>query len=159
MKLGATAYTQGVSSESSPNGGASWSFAVNASARHDDVEITILGFTVVDSLVRITAVCRIDGSPDARLASVPLLDVTRPGRSDLVPVSAHVLPHGRIAWISWLFERPPGVMSQYEARIETVAVDSQLRRIAPIEHAGPWEFRFGLPPEPALARMPATLAD
>jgi hypothetical protein len=59
--------------------------------------------------------------------------------------------------VSWLFERPATVLSEFEARIDTVSVDYQVRRFPPEEHAGPWTFRFELPPRSAAARMLAAL--
>jgi hypothetical protein len=136
-----------------------WAFSVNETARHDGLAITLLTCTIVDHLVRITGLFRLDGLFDARLAFVPQLAVSSRDGVPLTSVSAHVLPHGRIAWVSWLFERPATVLSEYEARIDTVSVDYPLHRGPIDEHAGPWAFRFELPPRPAAARMLAALGE
>ena len=137
--------------------GVSWAFSVNETARHDGVEITLLTCTIVDELVRLTGLFQFDGPLDGRLASIPHLDVAGTAGAGLASVSAHVLPHRRMAWVSWLFQRPATVLHEYEARIEVLSVDYSAGRRPPEERVGPWAFRFELPPKPAAARMLAAL--
>ena len=122
-----------------------FAFAVNETARCDDIEITLCSFVTVDGLARVTGLVRVDGRPDVRLGSVPELAVSTINGPPLAPVAAHVMPHGGMAWVSWLFRHPPGVAGEYEGRIEKVDVDYRAGSRPPMAQHGPWLFRFRLP--------------
>jgi hypothetical protein len=96
----------------------SWAFAVNTTVDCSEIEITLLSFVVVGEFARISGLVRIRNRPDVRLASVPELSLTIVDGAPLTFLSAHVLPHGAIAWVSWLYQRPPHVLNEYEGRID-----------------------------------------
>jgi hypothetical protein len=140
----------------------SWAFAVNASVDCSDIEIALLSFVIVGEFARMTGLVRIRNRPNVRLASVPELALAAVGGSPLVPLSAHVLPHGAMAWVSWLFKRPPHVLNEYEGRIDRVDLDHQVggrvaRSYQP--QLGTWTFRFQLPPPAGVSGMVAALAE
>jgi hypothetical protein len=139
----------------------SWAFAVNTTVHSSDIEITLLSFVVVGEFARVTGLVRIRNRPDVRLASVPELSLATVDGSPLVILSAHVLPHGAMAWVSWLYQRPPHVLNEYEGRIDRVNLDYHTGgRIRPHQpQEGTWVFRFQLPPAPGASKMLAALAD
>lgn len=140
----------------------SWAFAVNSTVECSGIEITLLSFAVVGNLARVTGLVRVRDRPDVHLASVPELSLTTVDGSPLAFLSAHVLPHGAMAWVSWLYQRPPRVLNEYEGRIDRVRLDQHARGRDPQprqpEH-GAWVFRFQLPPAPGASKMLAALAD
>lgn len=140
----------------------SWAFAVNTTVECSDIEITLLSFVVVGELARVSGLVRIRNRPDVRLASVPELSLATVDGSPLAPLSAHVLPHGDMAWVSWLYKRPPHVVNAYEGHIDLVNLDQHARGRDPRPQQpqhGAWVFRFQLPPSPAASKMRAALAD
>ena len=126
-----------------------WAFAINVSTRHSDIEITLCSFVIVDRLIRITSLVRVQSRPDVRLASIPALILTSAGGVPLTPVSAHVLPQGAMSWVSWLFERPAELFDEYEGRIERLDLDFLIGKRAPLAQPGPWSFKFSLSSAPA----------
>ncbi len=147
----------GVPAEGPRDGRASWAFSVNESARQDDIEITLLTFTVLDDLVRISAIFRLGTRSDARLASIPELALCGGDQGALDRVSAHALPQRQLVWVSWLYKRPVEVLSAYEARIDSVEVSHDVGRGLPVAHLDRWAFRFELPSRLAADRMLAAL--
>jgi hypothetical protein len=140
----------------------SWAFAVNSTVDCSDIEITLLSFVVVGEFARVTGLVRIRSRPNVRLASVPELSLATADGSPLALLSAHVLPHGDMAWVSWLYQRPPHVLNEYEGRIDRVDLDHHVGGRVPRPHEpqhGAWVFRFRLPPAPVASRMIAALAD
>lgn len=140
----------------------SWAFALNKSADCNDIEITLLSFVVVGEFARVMGLVRVRNRPNVRLASVPELSLATADGSPLVSLSAHVLPHGAIAWVSWLFRRPPHVLTEYEGHITRVELDHHIGGRVPRGYqpqSGAWTFRFQLLPAPGAAAMPAALAD
>jgi len=140
----------------------SWAFAVNSTVDCSDIEITLLAFVVVEKLVRVTGLVRIRSRPNVRLASVPELSLATVDGSPLAFLSAHVLPHGAMAWVSWLYQRPPHVLNAYEGRIDRVELVHHTGGQVPRPHQpqhGAWVFRFQLPPAPGASKMIAALAD
>lgn len=129
-----------------------WAFAVNQTARRDDIEITLFSFILVGEFTRLTGLVRAHTSQDVRLASVPALSISSRDGRPLVPVSAHVLPQGQLAWVSWIFRGPPDGTVAYEARIERVDLDYQIGKRPPASFSGPWVFRFELPSAQAGAQ-------
>jgi hypothetical protein len=140
----------------------SWAFALNRSADCDDIEITLLSFVVVGEFVRVSGFVRIRSRPNVRLASVPELSLAPVGGSPLTFLSAHVLPHGAIAWVSWFYQRPAHVLNKYEGRISRVELDhhtgGQASRPRQPQR-GAWVFRFALPPATGASGMLAALDD
>jgi hypothetical protein len=133
-----------------------WAFPVNQTAQCHDIEITLLSFTLVGEFSRLTGLVRLSAPTDVRLASVPALSISGPDGPPLVPVSAHVLPQGALAWVSWLFRSPPVGTLAYEARIERVDLAYQIGKRPTAAFTGPWAFRFKL--LPVLEQVPASLA-
>jgi len=140
----------------------SWAFAVNSTVDFSDIEITLLSFVVVGKFARVTGLVRIRSRPNVRLASVPKLSLATADGSPLALLSAHVLPHGDMAWVSWLYQRPPDVLTEYEGRIDRVDLDHHVGGRVPRPHEpqhGAWVFRFRLPPAPVLHAVDRALAD
>jgi hypothetical protein len=140
----------------------SWAFSVNRSVRCSEIEITLFSFVVVGNLARVTGLVRVRNRPDVRLASVPELSLATVDGSPLALLSGHVLPHGAMAWVSWLYQRPPEVLNEYEGRIDRVDLEHHTGGPAPRPRQpqrGAWVFRFRLPPAPGASRMIAALAD
>jgi hypothetical protein len=119
-------------------------FAVNETARCEGIEITLCSFVIVEELARVTGLVRVQGRPDVRLGSIPALAVASPSGSALDPVAAHVMPHGGMAWVSWLFRHPPDAAGEYEGRIDRVDIDYRAGGRPPVPQLGPWLFRFRL---------------
>ena len=140
----------------------SWAFAVNSTVDSSNIEITLFSFVVVGNLVRLTGLVHVRNRPDVRLASVPDLSLTTADGSSLACLSGHVLPHGAMAWVSWLFRRPANVLTEYEGRIDRVDLDHHTGGRVPRPRQpqrGTWVFHFTLPPTPVAATMAAALAD
>ncbi len=140
----------------------SWAFAINSTVDSNEIAITLLSFIVAAKVVRVTGLVAIRSRPNIRLATVPDLSLAIVDRPPLVPVSAHLLPHGDMAWVSWVYQRPTHVLNEYEGRIERVDLvqhasggSPRPRQIQP----GTWVFRFSLPPAPGTSKMHAALAD
>jgi hypothetical protein len=145
-----------------PPSAGSWAFAVNQSADCDEIEITLLSLVVVGEFARVTGLVRIRNRPNVRLASVPALSLAIVNGSPLVPLSAHVLPHGALAWVAWLFKRPSNVLNEYEGQITRVELDHHIGGRVPREYqpqSGAWAFRFHLPTAQGASTMMAALAD
>ena len=126
-----------------------WAFAINVSSRHSDIEITLCSYVIVDQLIRVTSLVRVQSRPDVRLSSIPALLLTSAGGVPVIPVSAHVLPQGAISWVSWLFERPDVILDEYEGRIDRLDLDFLIGKRAPLAQPGPWQFKFSLTSAPA----------
>jgi hypothetical protein len=140
----------------------SWAFAINSTVVASDIAITLLSFTVVGELVRVTGLVAIRSRPNVRLATVPDLSLSTEDGTRLVPLSAHLLPHGDLAWVAWLFRRPKSVLNDYEGRVERVELALHTGGQSPRPRQpqpGTWVFRFTLPPAPGAAKMLAALAE
>lgn len=133
---------------------APWAFAVNETAASHDVQITLLSFAVVGDIVRVSGLVRVPNRHDLRLSAVPDLVICPLDGPALVLVAAHVLPQGRMTWVSWVYERPRQVLVPYEARIEQVGLLYQVGGRFQEKPQGPWVFRFRLPPASDL--VPST---
>ena len=145
-----------------PTSARSWAFAINSTVDSSEIAITLLSCIVAAKVVRVTGQVAIRSRPNIRLATVPELSLAIVDGPPLVPVSAHLLPHGDMAWVSWVFQRPTHVLDEYEGRIERVDLvqhtsggSPRPRQIQP----GTWVFRFRLPPPPGASKMLASLAD
>ncbi len=73
---------------------------------------------------------------------MPTLQVVRAADPPLVPLSSHALPHGTMAWLSWLFERPTLVAGTYDATIDCLELASAQTGRSVDRRDGPWRFRF-----------------
>lgn len=137
---------------------APWAFSVNETAASHDVQITLLSFAVVGDIVRVSGLVRVPNRRDVRLSAVPDLVISPLDGPALVLVAAHVLPQGRMTWVSWVYERPKHVLAPYEARIEQVGLLYQVGGHFQEKPHGPWVFRFRLPPasDPVLSGSPQT---
>ena len=128
-----------------PLGSTAWAFALNRTALTDDVEVTLLAFTVVEAVVRVSALVRVRRRRDLRLSRVPELAISTLDGPRLTPLTAHVLPQGDLAWVSWVFERPKPVLVEYEARIEQLDLAYRVGGRSEESARGPWAFHFRLP--------------
>lgn len=132
-----------------------WAFPVNRTATGHDIEITLLSFTLVEEFARLTGLVRLSAPTDVRLATVPALSLVGADGPPLVPVSAHVLPQGALAWVSWLFRSPAIGTTSFEARIERVDLAYQIGKRPPAAFTGPWAFQFDVvPPTEQVAAGP-----
>lgn len=123
-----------------------WAFPVNQTASGHDIEITLLSFTLVGEFARLTGLVRLSAPTDVRLATVPALSLVGADGPPLVPVSAHVLPQGALAWVSWLFRSPSVGTTSFDARIERVDLAYQIGKRPTAAFSGPWAFHFALLP-------------
>jgi hypothetical protein len=130
-----------------------WAFAVNSMDGHDGIDITLCSFVVARHILRVTGLVQFQGLPDVRLASLPALFLSRRTGVPLILVSAHVLPHGAMAWVSWLYERPTSVFDDYEGRIEALELDFLIGKRPPLARPGPWLFTFNVSPAAAGAMV------
>jgi len=126
-----------------PVGSSPWAFALNRRAIADEVEISLLTFTAVGGVVRVSGLVR-SRRPDLRLSRVPDLAVQPLDGPQLTQIGAHVLPHGDLTWVSWVFERPATVLVAYEGRIERLDLAYRSGRRSEVASNGPWVFRFRL---------------
>jgi hypothetical protein len=135
---------------------APWAFALNETAASHDVQITLLSYAVVGDIVRVSGLVRVPNSRDVRLSAVPDLVITPLDGPALMLVAAHVLPQGKITWVSWVYERPRHVLVRYEARIEEASLLYRVGGHFQEKPQGPWVFRFRLPPpsDPVPAGSP-----
>lgn len=135
-----------------------WAFAVNETAASHDVQITLLSFAIVGDVVRVSGLVRVPNRRDLRLSTVPDLVISQLDGPALTLVAAHVLPQGRMTWVSWVYERPRHVLVPYEARIEQVGLLYQVGGRFQEKPQGPWVFRFQLPPasDPVASGPPRT---
>jgi hypothetical protein len=127
-----------------PLGSIPWAFALNKTCAIAGVEISLLAFTVVGGAVRISGLVRLL-RPDLLLSHVPDLAVSSLKGRGLTPIGAHVLPHGTVAWVSWIFERPEAMFVTYEGRIERVDLAYRAGGRSEVPSDGPWVFRFRVP--------------
>lgn len=120
-------------------------YAINGSATCHEIEVTLFTFVMVDRYARISGLVRVGGRREIRLSSIPEISVTDVDGGTLTSLSSHALPHGDMAWLSWLFERPGTVAASYRAIVERVdLVSAQNGR--PVDHRdGPWVIPFALP--------------
>jgi hypothetical protein len=120
-----------------------WAAAINATAEHDGVAVTLLTLAVVDDLVRITGLIRAGDRSGLRLTSVPSLElVGLPDGAELRLLHARAQPHTAVTWASWTFERPTPVPSRLEARLAQLELEYRVGGTARIAVVGPWEFSF-----------------
>jgi hypothetical protein len=127
-----------------------WATALNATAECGEISVTLLALDVVDDLLRLTGVLRVGDRPDIRVATIPSLEIAFPDGAPLSMVDARVIPHGRLAWMSWTYERPAIVPECLEGRIGHIEFEFGGTRPARIDVEGPWAFSL-------LVRPPALL--
>ncbi len=132
-----------------PTAGIPWAAALNATAECDEITVTLLALDVVDDLLRLTGLLRVGRRPDVRVATIPSLELALPDGTPLPMLDAHVMPRGRIAWMSWTYERPAIVPRRLEGRISHIVMEFQGARSARIDVPGPWDFSLLVrPPAP-----------
>jgi hypothetical protein len=124
-----------------------WASALNATAEHDGIAVTLLALAVVDEHLRLTGVVRVHRR-DTRVATIPLLEMVVPGGARLPMVDARVQPHATIVWVAWTYERPEIIPDRFEARISHIELEYRVGGTARVDVPGPWEFSL-------LARPPA----
>jgi hypothetical protein len=127
-----------------------WAAALNETAECDEISVTLLALDVVDDLMRLTGVIRVGDRPDIAVASIPSLEVSYADGAPLAMVDARVLPHGRLAWMSWTYERPAIVPERLEAKISNIVFEFRGTRPARIDVRGPWAFSLHVRRPPLL---------
>jgi hypothetical protein len=132
-----------------PLGSRPWAFPLNKTKTNERMEITLLAFVVVGTLVRISGLIRLRS--DLRLAHAPELAVCPVDGPPLAATGAHVRPNGNdLTWVSWDFARPDAVLVAYEARVDRLELAAGAR--TGLTGRGPWVFNFQLPGRRNLAR-------
>jgi hypothetical protein len=127
--------------------GAPWAVALNETAATDEIRVTLLALAAIDAVIRVSGVVRVVGRPDVKLASVPTLVLGTIDGPQLGLVGAHVLPTRGMVWVSWIFERPADICTEYEGRIEQIGLTYRAGGVAQQVLAGPWIFTFSVPNE------------
>jgi len=135
-----------------------WASALNATAQHEEITVSLLTLAVVDDQMRLTGLLRVRSRPDVRLATIPSLEVTLPGGTALRLVDARVQPHGRVTWVSWTYEWPEVVPGRLEGRIDHIELEYRLGGSARVDVLGPWDFSFPVRP-PTLVEFAARSDD
>lgn len=128
-----------------PADGAPWAFALNETAASDDIEVTLLALALVDDIVRVSGLVRVVRRPDVRLTNIPSLTLATLDGPPLALIGGHVLPYGRIAWVSWMYERPALVHTGYRARIDHIDLAYRAGGVVREDVPGPWVFAFRVP--------------
>jgi hypothetical protein len=128
-----------------------WASALNATVECDEISVTLLALDIVDDLLRLTGVIRVGDRPDIRVASIPSLEIVFPDGMPLPMVDAHLMPHGRLAWTSWTYERPAVVPERLEATISHIVFEYRGTRTARLDVEGPWSFSLVVRPPALLA--------
>ena len=134
-----------------------WAAALNTTAECDEISVTLLSLDVVDDLLRLTGLLRVGDRPDIRVATIPSLQVALPDGTSLPMLDAHVMPHGRLAWISWTYQRPDADPEHLEGTISHIEFEYRGGRPARIDVPGPWDFSILVrqPTTPEVAARPA----
>lgn len=122
-----------------------WAVALNQSAATTEIEVTLLAFAVVDGAISVSGIIRVVRRPDVRLLNIPVLTLTTFDGPPLAMTGAHVVPSGRIVWVSWVFERPADVSTEYVGRIDHVDLAYRAGGIVRAALPGPWDFNFTVP--------------
>lgn len=128
-----------------------WASALNATVACDEISVTLLALDVVDDLLRLTGIVRVGDRPDIRVASIPQLEIAFPDAGPLSLVDAHLMPHGRLTWMSWTYERSGVVPERLEATIRNIVFEYRGTRPARLEVEGPWCFALRVRPPGLLA--------
>jgi hypothetical protein len=123
-----------------------WAAALNTTAEHDEITVTLLSLAVVDDQMRLTGLLRVRSRPDVRVATIPSLEVAMPGGTALRLVDARVQPRGRVTWVSWTYEWPEIVPGRLEGRIDHIELEYRLGGTARVDVLGPWDFSFPVRP-------------
>lgn len=131
--------------QAQPVDGVPWAVALNETAATDEIRVTLLTLAVVDDVIRVSGLVRVVRRPDVRLANIPTLTLATPDGAPLPLIRGHVLPHGRVAWISWTYERPAQVCAAYEGRIDHIDLAYRAGGVVREDVPGPWVFTFRIP--------------
>jgi len=140
---------------------APWAVALNETTSTEGLTVTLLSLTVVGDIIRVSALVRLVDRPDAQLVSIPTLVLGAIGGPPLGLIRAHVLPDGRLVWVTWTYERPDGSAAEFAARIDQVELAYRGGGVARETMIGPWDFRFRIPggPAPAASSLGGVVAD
>ncbi len=134
-----------VCNRAQPVDGAPWAFALNETAASDDIEVTLLALTLVDDVVRVSGLVRVVRRPDVRVANIPSLALATLDGPPLALVGGHVLPYGRVVWVSWTYERPALAHTEYAGRIDRIDLAYRAGGVVREDVPGPWVFTFRVP--------------
>jgi hypothetical protein len=136
-----------------------WAFALNETSASHDVAITLLSFAIVEDVVRVSGLVRVHGRRDLRLSGVPDLVISTLDNPAPARVAAHVQSQGGMTWVSWIFERPGGLLMTFQARIEQICLQYTVGGRFEETRQGPWTFRFRLPRAADGARARRAMTD
>lgn len=125
--------------------GAPWAVALNETAATDEIKVTLLTVAVVDDAIRVSGLVRVVRRPDVRLSNIPTLTLATLDGPPLGLIGAHVLPNGRVVWVSWTYERPVQVRTEYEGRIDHIDLAYRAGHVVREDVPGPWVFTFRIP--------------
>lgn len=129
-----------------------WAAAVNATAECEEISVTLLALDAVDGLLRLTGLLRVGERPDIRVAMTPSLELSHLDGLPLPMIDAHVMPHGRLAWLSWTYERPAIVPERLVGTISHIVFEYRGGRASRVDVAGPWDFSLRVRP-PAVPEL------
>ena len=122
-----------------------WAVALNRTAATDEISVTLLALAVVDDVLRISGIVRVEHRAEVRLLSVPTLLLAALDGPPLELIGAHARPTAHHVWVSWIYERPPGVPGEYEAQIDHIDLAWRAGHAVQEVIPGPWVFRFQVP--------------
>jgi hypothetical protein len=125
--------------------GGPWAVALNETAATDEITVTLLALAVVDDVIRVSGIVRVVRRPDVRLSNVPTLTLATLDGPPLELLGAHALPNARMVWVSWTYERPADVRTEYEGRIDHIDLAYRAGRVVQEAAPGPWVFTFRVP--------------
>ena len=125
--------------------GGPWAVALNKTAATDEIKVTLLALAVVDDVVRVSGIVRVVRRPDVRLSNTPTLSLATLDGSPLGLIGAHILPNGPMAWVSWTYERPVDVRTEYGGRIDHIELAYRAGGVVQETVPGPWVFTFSVP--------------
>lgn len=79
---------------------------------------------------------------EVKLANVPTLTLATLDGPPLGLLGANALPNGRWVWVSWTFERPANVCTEFLGRIDHIDLASGAGGLVREAQSGPWAFTF-----------------
>jgi hypothetical protein len=121
-----------------------WAVALNATDTHDDVSVTLLTLSVVDDLMRITALLRVSGHTGLRVLSMPTLEVATPDGQAAALLEARMQPRGAVGWASWTYERHGVAPGRIDARIDRMELAHRIGGNTCEQVEGPWTFHLAV---------------
>jgi hypothetical protein len=138
--------------------GPPWASALNATAEHADIAVTLLAMAVAGDVVRVTGLVEVRGRTSVRIASIPALEVLTADGVAMRLLDAHMQPSGAVSWMSWTYDRPGIVSGRYGARIDHIELEHMLGGATQMDVPGPWSFALAVHP-PSVMETAAPSGD